>query len=88
MTGIIADEAVSALDVSVQKQVLDLMKDLKDKYGLSYLFVSHDLRIISQVSDRVLVMKDGEIVEQGLCADVFKNPTHPYTKKLLSAIPK
>tara|TARA_R110000868_G_scaffold190862_1_gene434909 strand:- start:209613 stop:211199 length:1587 start_codon:yes stop_codon:yes gene_type:complete len=84
---IIADEAVSALDVSVQKQVLDLMADLKEKYQLSYLFVSHDLRIISQISDRVLVMKDGEIVEQGPCHELFNNPQHPYTKKLLSAIP-
>lgn len=84
---IIADEAVSALDVSVQKQVLDLMADLKKKYNLSYLFVSHDLRVISQISDRVLVMKDGEIVEQGPCHEVFTNPKHTYTKKLLSAIP-
>ncbi|MFT7144690.1 MAG: peptide/nickel transport system ATP-binding protein [bacterium] len=84
---IIADEAVSALDVSVQKQVLDLMAVLKEKYQLSYLFVSHDLRIVSQVSDRVLVMKDGEIVEQGPCHELFSNPQHPYTKKLLSAIP-
>lgn len=85
---IIADEAVSALDVSVQKQVLDLMQDLKEKYDLSYLFVSHDLRVVSQISDRVLVMKDGEIVEQGTAYDIFKRPKHPYTKELLAAIPK
>lgn len=85
---IIADEAVSALDVSVQKQVLDLMQKLKGKYNLSYMFVSHDLRVVSQVSDRVIVMKDGEVVEQGPAYDIFKKPKHPYTKQLLAAIPK
>jgi peptide/nickel transport system ATP-binding protein len=85
---IIADEAVSALDVSVQKQILDLMQDLKEKYELSYLFVSHDLRVISQVSDRVLLMKDGEVVEQGSSYEIFKKPKHPYTKELIDAIPK
>ncbi|MAI08738.1 MAG: microcin ABC transporter ATP-binding protein [Magnetococcales bacterium] len=85
---IVADEAVSALDVSVQKQVLDLMQSLKEKYDLSYMFVSHDLRVVSQVSDRVIVMKDGEIVEQGPAYDIFKKPKHPYTKQLLAAIPK
>ncbi len=85
---IIADEAVSALDVSVQKQVLDLMQGLKDKYQLSYLFVSHDLRVISQISDRVLVMKDGQIVEQGTAYEIFNKPQHPYTQKLLASLPK
>ncbi len=85
---IIADEAVSALDVSVQKQVLDLMQSLKDKYQLSYLFVSHDLRVISQISDRVLVMKDGQIVEQGTAYEIFNKPQHPYTQKLLASLPK
>lgn len=84
---IVADEAVSALDVSVQKQILDLMQDLKEKYDLSYVFVSHDLRVISQVSDRVLVMKDGEVVEQGAAHEIFKKPKHPYTKQLIDAIP-
>ena len=84
---IIADEPVSALDVSVQKQILDLMADLKEKYNLSYLFISHDLRVISEVSDRVIVMNDGEIVEQGTVSEVFSAPKHAYTQKLLSAIP-
>ena len=64
------------------------MQSLKEKYDLSYMFVSHDLRVVSQVSDRVIVMKDGEIVEQGPAYDIFKKPKHPYTKQLLAAIPK
>ena len=84
---IIADEAVSALDVSIQKQILELLETLKQKYNLSYLFISHDLRVVSEVCDRVLVMRQGEIVEQGQTSEVFVKPKHRYTKQLLSALP-
>jgi peptide/nickel transport system ATP-binding protein len=82
---IIADEAVSALDVSIQKQVLELMEELKHQHNLSYLFISHDLRVISQISDKVLVMHKGEIVEHGSVNQIFTKPKHAYTKKLLSS---
>ena len=85
---IIADEPVSALDVSVQKQILELLNDLKEKYNLSYLFISHDLRVVSALADRVLVMKDGQIVEQGNVAQVFSKPKENYTKQMLAAIPQ
>jgi peptide/nickel transport system ATP-binding protein len=84
---IIADEATSALDVSIQKQVLEVLENLKEKYGLSYLFISHDLRVISQICDRVLVMRNGKIVEQGTAKQVFNTPKQAYTQKLLAAIP-
>lgn len=83
---IIADEAVSALDVSIQKQILELLNDLKQKHNLSYIFISHDLRVISQISDKVLVMHKGKIVEHGTVHKVFTNPKHSYTKKLLSSV--
>ena len=85
---LICDEPVSALDVSVQAQILDLLIDLKDRLGLSCLFISHDLGVIYRVSDRILVMKDGIVVESGGVREVFENPQHIYTQTLLSAIPQ
>ena len=81
---LIADEPVSALDVTVQAQILRLMKELKDEFGLSYLFISHDLDVIYQICDRVIVMKNGEIVEMNSCDEIFENPQHEYTKLLLN----
>lgn len=85
---IICDEAVSALDVSVQAQVLKLLKTLQEKYNLSYLFISHDLGVVRYFCDRVLVMYLGNTVEMGDVSSIFKNPLHPYTQALLSAIPR
>ena len=85
---IVCDEPVSALDVSIQAQVLDLLADLQDELGVSYLFISHDLGVIHHMSDRVLVMKDGRVVESGDADDVFERPQDPYTQRLLTALPR
>ena len=85
---IIADEPVSALDVSVQAQVLNLLKELQAEFGLTYIFISHDLGVVKFMSDRIMVMNKGEIVELGTAESIYTNPQQPYTQKLISAIPK
>lgn len=85
---IIADEPVSALDVSIQAQIINLIKYLKDNFNLTFLFISHDLSVIRYISDRIAVMYLGEIVELGLTEEIFQNPKHPYTAALLSSVPQ
>ena len=85
---IVCDESVSALDVSVQATVLNLLLDLQEEFGLSYVFISHDLAVVKYMADDMLVMSKGEIVERGLAEDIYHNPQHPYTKQLLQAIPR
>ena len=82
---LVADEAVSALDVTIQGQILDLLFSLKEEMGLAILFISHDMRVVYQISDRVLVMQDGRIVESGDVDEVYFSPNHPYTRELLQA---
>jgi peptide/nickel transport system ATP-binding protein len=85
---LIADEPTTALDVTVQQSIIDLLKELQSQNGMSILFISHDLTLVSEIAQRVLVMKDGEIVEQGTVDEIFKNPTHPYTLALINSKPK
>ena len=84
---IVCDEPVSALDVSIQAQILNLMKDLQDQMGLSYIFITHDLSVVKHMSDEISVMYLGQMVEKASAAELFYHPIHPYTKALLSAIP-
>ena len=84
---VIADECISALDVSIQAQVVNLMKDIQDELGTTYLFIAHDLSMVKYISDRIGVMHLGHIVETGTTDEIFDNPVHPYTRSLLSAIP-
>ena len=85
---IIADEPVSALDVSIQAQIINLLKQLKEDFNLTFLFISHDLSVIKYLSDRIAIMYLGEVVEIGRTEEIFKNPKHPYTKALLSSVPE
>ena len=84
---IIADEPISALDVSIQAQVVNLLRQLQKERGLTYLFIAHDLSMVKYISDRIAVMRRGQIVELGTADDIYNYPVHPYTKSLLSAIP-
>jgi len=84
---IIADEPISALDVSIQAQIINLFKDLQKEFGLTYLFITHDLRVVEYISNRIAVMYLGKIVEIGNSADIYSHPVHPYTEALLSAVP-
>ncbi|MGT2509601.1 dipeptide ABC transporter ATP-binding protein [Cupriavidus basilensis] len=84
---LIADEAVSALDVSVQAQVLELLDDIQDRLGIGIVFITHDLRVASQICDRIIVMRQGQVVESGTASGIFANPQHPYTKSLIAAAP-
>jgi peptide/nickel transport system ATP-binding protein len=84
---LVADEAVSALDVSVQAQVLELLDDVRKRFNLAVLFITHDLRVAAQICDRLIVMHKGRIVEQGVAKDVFNDPQHEYTRALLEAAP-
>jgi peptide/nickel transport system ATP-binding protein len=84
---LIADEPTTALDVTVQAQILDLLRGLRERFGLAMLFISHDLAVVAQVADRVAVMRHGLLLEQAPCAALFRQPLHPYTRSLLGAVP-
>ena len=85
---IICDEAVSALDVSVQARILNLLNDLKKEFGFTYIFISHDLSVVRFMSDRILVMKNGQIIEAGDADEVYEHPQNPYTQQLINSIPR
>jgi peptide/nickel transport system ATP-binding protein len=85
---VICDEAVSALDVTVQAQILSLLIRLRETYGLAYLFITHDLAVVDRIAHRVAVMKDGRIVEQAPKDTLFSSPAHAYTRRLLGAVPR
>jgi peptide/nickel transport system ATP-binding protein len=85
---IVCDESVSALDVSVQATVLNLLLDLQEEFGLTYVFISHDLAVVKYMADDILVMSQGEIVERGGSSQIYTDPQHPYTRQLLDAIPR
>ena len=85
---LIADEPTTALDVTIQAQILDVMKDMQQKLGTSIMLITHDLGVVAGMCDRVVVMKEGEVVETGTTAEIFSNPKHPYTIKLLNALPR
>ena len=85
---IIADECISALDVSIQAQVVNLMKDIQDETKCAYLFIAHDLSMVKYISDRIGVLHKGYLVETGTTHEIFSNPVHPYTQSLLSAVPQ
>ena len=85
---LVCDESVSALDVSVQAQVLNLLQDLQEEFGLSYIFISHDLAVVKYIADQVMVMNKGKVVELANADDLYRNPQEAYTKTLLGAIPR
>ena len=85
---IVCDESVSALDVSVQAQVLNLLNDLKREFGFTVIFISHDLSVIRYISDRIMVMNNGEIVETGKAEDIYQHPSSDYTRQLIASVPK